>query len=710
MASSCPNVGTGPTMTAQANAASRISKLARLFDRGRWYVARLRAMPAAEIPHRFVEAMRRAVWRRDRSGWGAFAAIGDGPISDFSALRARLAMADDADTWLAESIRRTQEGRFCFLGIDWASVNGEPGQAWQIPPAFWFHDPVSGKAWPGADTSSFDVDVRSTGAGLGDVKYVWEPNRLQMLMPVAASIASTQDASLRDLAFAIVANWAAANPPYRGINWRSGIELALRLVSLVVVLAAVDPATLSAEQRVLVRRMIAAHARFLAEFPSLYSSANNHRVAEGLGLFLAGITVPDLDATHGWHAAGRRILETEAVRQILADGVGAEQSPTYQAFTMELLAFGVLLARDLAIPLDPSITERLVRGADYLSRLCDDNGVVPAIGDDDEGRVIAQPPDREPRYVASVAAAVASLLRRPELAPAACDPHLRDVIFGRAPPSDLRRDELTELASTPCGLAVFEHGGMSIIKDTIARRCVHLVFDHGPLGLAPLDAHGHADALAIWLSIDGEPVFIDAGTFRYFSGRETRTALRESLAHNTLAIAGQSHSRAGTAFSWLTTANGRLLDARHDSAWSVAGEHDGYQKRFAVQHVRTVRRLQNGIVVEDRLTGHHQPLAVTLQFLCGPDIEAALDGHDVVFHGRRGALCRMVPPRGFHATIAAAQFSPRFGELASTHQLVLSGELSDEAALTQIAVSEPSIVDRPGLRSALPADAPVFSS
>jgi hypothetical protein len=69
-----------------------------------------------------------------------------------------------------------------------------------------------------------------------------------------------------------------------------------------------------------------------------------------------------------------------------------------------------------------------------------------------------------------------------------------------------------------------------------------------------------------------------------------------------------------------------------------------------------------------------------------------------------------VPPRGFHATIAAAQFSPRFGELASTHQLVLSGELSDEAALTQIAVSEPSIVDRPGLRSALPADAPVFSS
>jgi uncharacterized heparinase superfamily protein len=611
---------------------------------------------------------------------------------------------------LAESIRRTWEGRFRFLGVDWGCADRKANQAWQMPPPFWFHDPVSGKAWPGAATPSFDIDVRSTGVGLGDVKYVWEPNRLQMLMPLAVSVAGTQDANLRELVLAIVASWASANPPYRGVNWKSGIELALRLVSLVVVLAAADPATLMAEQRVLIRRMIAAHARFLAAFPSLYSSANNHRVAEGLGLFLAGITVPDLDATHGWHVAGRKILEAEAERQILTDGVGAEQSPTYQAFTMELLAFAVLLSRDFVIPLDKCVAERLARGAEYLSRLCDDNGVVPAIGDDDEGRVIAQPPDREPRYTASVTAAVAGLLDRPDLQPATRDPHLRDVIFGAAPRNHPSPKELASPDTAGRGLAVFEHGGMSVIKDTIGRRRVQLVFDHGPLGLAPLAAHGHADALAIWLSVDEEPVFIDAGTFRYFSGRETRTALRESLAHNTLAIAGQSQSRAGSAFSWLSVTDGRLLGSGRDPAWRVAGEHDGYQKRFGVRHVRTVRRLPNGVAIEDCLTSHRQPLPVTLRFLCGPDIEAVLDGDDVTIRGRRGELCRIAPPHGFRATTEAAQFSPCFGQLAPTHRLVFAGEISDEAAVTQIAVSEPSATDSSRTHAAMPADAPEFTS
>jgi hypothetical protein len=74
------------------------------------------------------------------------------------------------------------------------------------------------------------------------------------------------------------------------------------------------------------------------------------------------------------------------------------------------------------------------------------------------------------------------------------------------------------------------------------------VFDHGSLGLMPLAAHGHADALAVWLTIDGEPVFIDAGTYRYFSGGETRSALREGLTHNSLVINQVTPSRTATAF------------------------------------------------------------------------------------------------------------------------------------------------------------------
>ena len=335
---------------------------------------------------------------------------------------------------MRESARRVCDGRLTFLGEDWPFIaSGSDGPP-RIPPTFWFYDPITGKSWPDAATSSFDVDVRATGTDIGDghmgdVKYVWEPNRLQMLHPLAAAIAGTQDQKARQVAFAIMSSWAAANPPYRGVNWKSGIELALRLVSLALFVAAAGPAALSPEQRIMIRAIVVAHARYLAAFPSLYSSANNHRIAEGIGLFLAGALLPDLSEARAWLDEGRHIIENETARQILSDGIGAEQSPTYQAFSMEMIALAAQFASDLGAPLDPKAIERLIRGAEYLSWLSDQNGFVPAIGDDDEGRVIAQPPDREPRYVASIIAAVAGLAKRDDLLIPARDPHLRDAVF-----------------------------------------------------------------------------------------------------------------------------------------------------------------------------------------------------------------------------------------------------------------------------------------
>jgi hypothetical protein len=636
-------------------------------------------MPPAEIPHRFAELARRTRWRRQAFGWQAFERAGDGEIADLAALRRRLAQFGkfDCSQAVRDSARQICDGRFRFLGEDWPSMGSGAQAPLQLPPTFWFHDPITGKAWPDAATSSFDVNVRATGADMGDVKYVWEPNRLQILHPLAAVIAARPESEARAVALAIVSNWVKANPPYGGVNWTSGIELALRLVSLTLLVAAVSPATLSPEQRCMIRAMVLAHGRYLAAFPSLYSSANNHRIAEGLGLFLAGVLLPDLSEARVWHDEGRRIIEIEATRQILPDGVGTEQSPTYQAFSMEMMALAAQFANDLGMPLAPQVTERLVRGAEFLSWLSDHNGFVPAIGDDDEGRVIAQPSDREPRYVASVVAAIAGLAKSSDLGIPPRDPHLRDAIF-----------ESPQAASAEhLGLRVFGQGGVSIADEKLSGKRVHLVFDHGPLGMMPLAAHGHADALAIWLTIDGEPVFIDAGTYRYFSGGETRAALREALAHNGLVIEGLSPSRAATAFSWKTSAHAHLIKATQGPAWSVEGEHDGYRKDFGVRHLRRIRRAESGLFIDDQLIGNTRSLPVTLRFLCDSGLAVALDGGDVMIRGRRDSLCRIAPPPGFVAEIAEAMHSQRFGHLAPTPQIIFTGVLGNDVATTHIAIT-----------------------
>ena len=246
---------------------------------------------------------------------------------------------------------------------------------------------------------------------------------------------------------------------------------------------------------------------------------------------------------------------------------------------------------------------------------------MPAIGDDDEGRVIAQPPDREPRYVASIIAAVAGLTKRDDLPIPARDPHLRDAVF----------DSPQQSSGENNGLRVFEQGGVSVANDNFGRR-VHLVFDHGPLGLMPLAAHGHADALAVWLTIDGEPVFIDAGTYRYFSGGDTRSELREGLAHNSLVI---TILRPAAPQPLLAGRPARRAPDRSHSGPGMVGE--GRARRLSQPFRRSpcpTHQARGDRLLHRRPTGRQpRPLPVTLRFLCDPRVSIATEGDNVVISG-----------------------------------------------------------------------------
>src|SRR6185437_412922 len=127
-------------------------------------------------------------------------------------------------------------------------------------------------------------------------------------------------------------------------------------------------------ERLLVRRLVAAHAYWLMRYPSLYSSANNHIIAEGVGLLAAAIVGPDLPRSQQWAGRARYIIATETLRHIYPDGVGVEQSPTYQAFTMELVAVAALIFETIGTPVSHAVTERLAVGAEFLGSLLDGSG------------------------------------------------------------------------------------------------------------------------------------------------------------------------------------------------------------------------------------------------------------------------------------------------------------------------------------------------
>ena len=249
-------------------------------------------------------------------------------------------------------------------------------------------------------------------------------------------------------------------------------------------------------RRQAVLQILFAHVYWLKRFPSLHSSANNHRIAE-----LAGLIV---GTDHGaGNSAGAddlrekswRDLLIEIDRQIYPDGVGAEQAPAYTAFAIELFLVAAACLRKAA---------RLAGGHHKIglrpgpSTLC--GSWTPrrgyrqsAIADD--GRVIATTQAREPRYVASIVSAVASCIGRPDLAPPASDPSIRDVLFGSAGAS----------FNTARGLRSFPTGGYSVIRGKGEAPAV-LTFDHGPVGYLSIAAHGHADTLGR-VAVDRRPAY-----------------------------------------------------------------------------------------------------------------------------------------------------------------------------------------------------------
>jgi hypothetical protein len=417
--------------------------------------------------------------------------------------------------------------------------------------------------------------------------------------------------------------------------------------------------------RTFIETLLRAHHDWLRRFPSRYSSANNHLVAEALGLLVAETFVPDL----GDGLQARATLEREALKQILPDGVGAEQSPTYAAFTVELLLIGDLILRASGRPpLGAPVHARLAAFSSWIAWMADGEGAVPRIGDDDEGRVLSLGP--EPHYSAAVAQAAAG----PVWPPCAKTPTLRDAFWPprAAPPA-------------PEGVRVFAEGGYTAVRERRAGRALRLTFDHGPLGYLSIAAHGHADANAIWLSLDDEPIFVDAGTYLYHSGGAWRDAFRGTRAHNTLCLGGEDQSPIWGPFNWGPPAHARLLAAQAGPDWRLAAVHDGYLKRFGVLHQREISATPSGFALVDRLIGRPCEASAECGFQLALDLSASGAALDWTIRraGRRvlavsfGAPGEVVVPCGEDAT-RRAWVSPAFGVKQPAPQLVWRGRIPEQ--------------------------------
>lgn len=647
-----------------------------------WYWNRLRSMSPPEIAHRFVEQAKKSQSRKMTEGWRCFAS---GALTAVPMLPGLAESVDAAPAALREDAARAAagfiSGNFTALGVTWPTFTMTDAQS-----SIWHLDPVTGRHWP-SDRYCFDVSYRGA-TEMGDVKYAWEFSRLQFLQPLALD--ARLSGNVESLAFVerAIASWHASNIPFKGIGWSSGIELGLRVISLLVVTSLVgDRLSISTRQRI--EEILRSHAYWISRYPSRFSSANNHLIAEAAALYLIGTTCPFVKNAERLKMHAEAVLVREAQLQILADGVAAEQSPTYGALTSELLLLCSFVAKRRGASMPDIVARRLAAFAEWIFWLAEPSGIVPAIGDDDEGRVLTLGQD-EPGYATSVAAAIAGFTGHGDRVPP-YTPTLRNTL---APP--------VVPAPAPTGTRRFPQGGYTVHR-VAASICpaATLVIDHAPLGYLAIAAHGHADALSFTLAVDGKPLFVDPGTYLYHSGYQWRDWFRNTRAHNTVSVEGAEQSIISGAFNWSHKARTRLDRLENASDTLVLASHDGYEGRFGVRHVRRFTFTDSELVLHDALLGGPDCKAeIVLQL--APDCEGIEQGDALVVRRAGERIARIVFPSNGTVTQARGEdhleggwVSPHFGAKVPATRLAWHGAIGVDGVSTRIILTDGAGACRP---------------
>jgi hypothetical protein len=536
------------------------------------------------------------------AGEHAFAAVLPAGAAARVPEEARMALLDSAD--------RLLRGEWEVLGV----------QRTDLVQPDWFRDPVT-EHRSAPDRYAFRIDHRSEDQ-VGNVKQVWEVSRLQYLTVLATAWYLSRDDKYARRVADHLRSWWRQNPFLSGIHWTSGIEIGVRLISLVWIRRLLNDWPEAAglfEQNTLALRQIRWHQQYLAAFTSRGSSANNHVVAEAAGQFVASCAFPWFPESGRWRRKSMRLLERELIRNTFPSGVGRELASDYQCFVADLGFVAAAEAEASGCPFSAATWERLCAMADSAAALVDERLHPPRQGDSDEGRALlldAPVPNRWP-----------SLLM------------LADALAGRcawwpSPPADVGSALVGALAGakrTPEGRPVqrpsrFPDAGITLLRTTgeneIWCRC-----DGGPHGYLSIAAHAHSDALSVEVRYAGTDILADPGTYCYHGEREWRSYFRSTIAHNTAELGGQSQSREGGPFLWVRHATAREVEVIDDgdiARW--VGEHDGYTSlQPTAVHRRSVLldRASRSIDIIDEIEGGSHD--VRLAFHLGPDVQCELD-------------------------------------------------------------------------------------
>ncbi|MBI3229819.1 MAG: heparinase, partial [Burkholderiales bacterium] len=346
-----------------------------------WKINRLRTMGVGEITWRVQNALQKRVEKK------GFMLAHKVP--------AMIAGARFGRPWLPVLPEGFELARYCAAAD--AIIAGKfkvfalPAAELGFPPN-WNRDPKTGKIAPLSFGKTLDYrDERI----VGNIKYLWEPNRHYELVTLAQAWYLSREVKYRDACAALLNSWFEQAPYPRGVSWSSSLENALRISNWSVawhLLGGDKSSIFEGEAGAALKQRwldsIYQHCHFIASHFSLYSSANNHLLGEYMGLFIGASTWPCWSESARWRRHAKQGLEEQALIQNGRDGVNLEQGIWYHHEVADMLLINGLVGRANGDEFSKEYWARLEAMLEFIQALLDVNGNMPMIGDSDDALMV----------------------------------------------------------------------------------------------------------------------------------------------------------------------------------------------------------------------------------------------------------------------------------------------------------------------------------
>jgi len=526
-------------------------------------------------------------------------------------------------------------------------------------PIDWYLDPVRGLRFP-RGVPYKDWKLYEMRPGHADVKYPWELARCQHWAALGQAFVLTGDDRFAHETARELDDFVEANPIGVGINWTCTMDVALRAVNWAIGLELIH-ASVAIDQAFWVRAYSALfdHAVFIQNnLENTYEVTSNHFLSNIVGLWFLGAVFADMPAGREWLAFARHSLEHELDVQVLPDGADFESSIPYHRLVAELFLGSMRLADFRGEPLSAHYRTRVRDMVAYLAAVSRPDGLMPQVGDADDGRlhvftICDETTPQDPRHLFGPAAAMFGVPGWRTLAGEAGD--WEAAWWGlEAGPEPARTADLPNRLFPEAGIAVMRQGPHFLLAT------------NGVVGTNGFGNHKHNDQLSFEYHCHGVPLIVDPGSYVYTSDFAARNLFRSTSSHNTLEIDGveQNELKPDWIFRLFETARPEHVSFDADSGVRrYVGRHHGYERLpDPVTHERELQLTPDGSVeVIDRLSGRgSHDLRWHFHFAPGVDVSLP-DGGATVRLTAAGRRLTMRLPEGVTTTIASARYSPSYG-------------------------------------------------